>query len=110
MKLSLNVYTDETLTEIKRVAEADRVKVPYRVATYIGQSLDKIDVKNDNDLLNLVGSNMENLDKIMKATFGVNDIELDYVDAGELLEVGRELYAWGIEKFKSLKGGQEKNA
>ena len=36
--------------EIKRVVEADRLKIPYRVAIYIGQSLDKLDMKNDNDL------------------------------------------------------------
>lgn len=110
MKLKLNIYTDESLTEVKRVAEADRVKIPYRVAIYIGQSLDKLDLKNDNDLLNMVGGNMENLDKIMKATFRVSETELDCVDAGELVEVAKEIYAWGIEKFNSLKGGQEKNA
>ena len=109
MNLVLKIYTDETLTEVKRVAEADRLKIPYRVAMYIAQSLDKLDVKNDNDLLNFIGGNIDKLDKIIKATFGVTDSELDCVDAGELGAVGKELYTWGIDKLNSLKGGQEKN-
>jgi hypothetical protein len=109
MNLVLNIYTDDTLTELKRVAEADRLKIPYRVAIYIGQSLDKLDLKNENDLLNFVGGNMENLDKIIKATFGVSELELDCIDAGELGAVAMEIYKWGIDKLNSLKGGQEKN-
>ena len=110
MNLVLNIYTDETLTDVKRVAEADRLKIPYRVAMYIAQSLDKLDVKNDNDLLNFIGENIDKLDKIIKATFGVTDNELDCVDVAELGAVAMELYKWGIDKINSLKGGQEKNA
>lgn len=110
MNLVLKIYTDETLTEVKRTAEADRLKIPYRVAIYIGQSLDKLDLKNESDLLNFVGGNIENLDKIIKATFGVSETELDCIDAGELGAVAKEIYKWGIEKLNSLKGGNEKNA
>ena len=109
MKLVLNIYTDDTLREVKRVAEADRLKIPYRVAMYIGQSLDSLDIKNDNDLVNFVGGNMEKLDKIIKATFGISELELDCIDAGELIPVGVEIYKWAIEKIKSLKGDQSKN-
>lgn len=110
MNLVLNIYKDDTLTELKRTAEADKLKIPYRVAIYIGQSLDKLDLKNDSDILNFIGSNMENVDKIIKATFGISDTELDCIDAGELGNVAIELYRWGINKLGSLKGGQEKNA
>ena len=109
MNLVLNIYTDDTLTELKRVAEADRLKIPYRVAIYIGQSLDKLDLKNDSDLLNFVGGNMENLDKIIKATFGVTETELECVDVAELGAVGVEIYKWGIAKLNSLKGNDSKN-
>ena len=110
MNLVLNIYTDETLTNVKRKAEADRLKIPYRVAIYIGQSLDKLDLKNDSDLLNLVGGNVEYLDKIIKATFGLSDSELDCIDAGELGAVAMELYKWGIAKLNGLKGNNSKNA
>lgn len=109
MNLFLNIYTDESLTEVERVAEADRLKIPYRVATYIGQSLDKLDVKNDSDLLNFVGGNVENLDKIIKATFGITDTDLERVDAAELGAVAMEIYKWGMDKLNSLKGKNSKN-
>lgn len=105
MNLVLNIYTDDTLTEIKRVVEADRLKISYRVAVTIGQSLETLDIHNDNDLVRLVTGNLDKVDKIIKATFGVTDTELDCVDIAELGAVAVELYKWGIEKINSLKGG-----
>lgn len=110
MNLVLNIYTDDMLTEIKRVAEADRLKVPYRVAMYIGQSLDGLDLKSEDDILNFVLNSLDKIDKIIKATFGVTDLELECVDAAELGAVAVELYKWGIEKLNSLKGNDSKNA
>lgn len=109
MNLVLNIYTDDTLTEIKRVAEADRLKIPYRVAMYIGQSLDTLDLKNEDDIFKFLTGSMDKLDKVIKATFGVTDTELDCVDVAELGDVGVELYKWGIEKLQSLKGNNSKN-
>ena len=109
MNLVLSIYTDDTLTEIKRVAEADRLKIPYRVAMYIGQSLDTLDLKNEDDIFKFLTGSMDKLDKVIKATFGVTDTELDCVDVAELGAVGVELYKWGIEKLQSLKGNNSKN-
>ena len=109
MHLTLNIYTDETLTEIKRVAEADGLKIPYRVGIYIAQSLETLDIKNNNDLLHFISGSMDKVDKIIKATFGVTDTELEYVDIAELGAVAMELYKWGLDKIKGLNGG-EKNA
>lgn len=110
MKLVLNIYTDDTLTEIKRVAEADRLKIPYRVAMYIGQSLDTLDIKSENDIFKFVTGSLDKLDKIIKATFGLTETELECVDVAELGAVGVELYKWGIDKLNSLKGDNSKNA
>ena len=110
MKLVLNIYTDDTLTEVKRVAEADKVKIPYRVAVNIISSLDGKDIKNDNDLIAFVGNSVDKLDKVVKATFGVTEAELDCVDIGELGAVALELYNWAMDKVKGIKGTQEKNA
>ncbi len=109
MKLTLNIYKDDTLTEIKRVAEADKLKIPYRVAMYIGQSLDTVDIKNENDLFKFVINSLDKVDKIIKATFGVTETELDCVDVTELGKVAVELYKWGIDKMNSIKGGGSKN-
>ena len=110
MNLVLNIYTDDTLTELKRVAEADRLKIPYRVAMYIGQSLDTVSLENENDILKFVTGNLDKLDKIIKATFSVTDTELECVDVAELGAVASEVYKWGIEKLQSLKGNNSKNA
>ena len=109
MKLVLNIYTDDTLREVKRVAEADQLRIPYRVAVYIGQSLDTVNLKNENDIFKFVTGSLDKLDKIIKATFGLTDTELECVDVAELGAVGVELYKWGIDKLNSLKGNDSKN-
>lgn len=110
MNLVLKIYTDDTLREVKRVAEADRLKIPYRVAMYIGQSLDTVSLKNEDDILKFVTGNLDKVDKIIKATFGVTDTELECVDVSELGAVASEVYKWGIEKLQSIKGNDSKNA
>ena len=111
MRLALTIYTDETLTEKKRVVEADRLKIPYRVAIYIGESLDKIDLKATDAVFKFVTGSLDKLDKIIKATFGLSEAELDCVDVAELGAVGVELYKWGMEKLQSMRGGTDsKNA
>lgn len=110
MKLVLNIYTDETLTDIKRTAEADRLKIPYRVAMYVGEHLDSVNLKDDDEIFKFVTGSLDKLDKIIKATFGVTETELECVDAMELGTVGVEIYKWALEKFNSLKGNSSKNA
>jgi hypothetical protein len=112
MHLKLTIYTDDTLTEVKRIAEADGLKIPYRVSIYIAQTLDKIDLKNQDDIFNFVIGSLDKLDKIIKATFGVSETELECIDTAELGQVGVEIYKWGVEKFNSLKanGGNSKNS
>lgn len=111
MRLALTVYTDETLTEKKRVAEADSLKIPYRVAMYVGGSLDKIDLKDTDAIFKFVTGSLDKLDKVIKATFGLSEAELDCVDAAELVPVGVELYKWVLEKLQNMKGGTDsKNA
>lgn len=110
MKLELTIYTDDSLSEVKRIAEADRLRIPYRVAMYIGQSLDGIENKTTDDIFNFVTGSLDKLDKIIKATFGVSELELECIDAGELGDVAMELYKWGIDKLSNMKGGNSKNA
>ena len=109
MKLVLNIYTDETLQEVKRVAEADELRIPYRVAIYVAQSLDKLDLKNTDDIFKFVTGSVDKLDKIIKATFGVTESELDCVNLAELGAVGVEIYKWFIGKVNSLNGNNSKN-
>ena len=109
MKLVLNIYTDDTLREVKRVAEADQLRIPYRVAMYIGQSLDTLDLNSTDDVFKFVTGSLDKLDKIIKATFGISETELECVDVAELGAVGVEIYNWGMDKIKSLQGNSLKN-
>lgn len=109
MRLVLNIYKDDCLTEVKRVAEADKLRIPYRVAMYVIQSLENADINSDNDLIKFITSNTDKLDKVIKATFNVSDTELECVDITELGAVGVEIYKWALAKFAELKGNNSKN-
>ena len=103
MQLVLKIYTDEKLTDIKRVAEADRFKIPYRVAISLLELLENEDIKNDVDLIKLMVATPNKLDKIVKGTFGLMDSELGCIIP---LELGVELikvYKWIMETVKKLK-------
>ncbi|MCM1218131.1 MAG: hypothetical protein NC548_26900 [Lachnospiraceae bacterium] len=110
MRLKLNVYTNDEFTEVKRTCEAERLRVPYRVAMYVAQSLDEVeDITDERQILKLLAGSGEQVTKIIKATFGVSETELEAVDAGEMIDVALELYRYAIEKFGSLIGGNGPN-
>lgn len=110
MDLRLNIYTDDSFSEVKRVCEADRLRIPYRVAMRLVETLDSVSLNNDDDLIKFISANTDKMDKIVKATFSVTDTELECVDGGELIETLKELYKWGIEKISTLRNGNsEKN-
>ena len=110
--LKLNVYTDETLMKIKETKSVDRLKIPYRAAMLIIGSLKGADLKNNEDLFELFINCADELDPVIKATFGLTDDDLLCVDAIEVIDVGRALYQWGIDKIKGLSNGEadQKNA
>lgn len=110
--LSLNVYTDETLQKIRETKTVDSLKIPYRAAMLIIGSLKGTDLKNEEDLFNMFINCADELDPVIKATFGLTDNDLLCIDIVELIDVGRELYKWGIDKVNSLTKGEanQKNA
>ena len=111
MTLTLKIYTDETLTEVERVVNVDKLKIPYRAAMLIIGSLKNIDIKNNYDLFGALINCIDEIDPIIKATFGISDNELERVDVTELGAVGMELYKWAIGKVQNLQGGGiQKNA
>lgn len=110
MRLILNVYTNETFSEIKRVCEAERVRIPYRVGIYVAQMLDQVDdITDEKQILKVVTSSTAQVTKVIKATFKVSEAELDCVDIGEMYDVAMELYRYAIEKFQSLNGDNSPN-
>lgn len=109
-KLSLTIYTNDEFNEVKRVVETDELKIPYRVIKYVAGALQGNDVTNEDSLYNFVINSMDKLDKIIKATFGVSELELEFIDTMELADVGMEIFKWAKEKFTGLKGASSKNA
>ena len=104
MTLKLNIYTDETLAHIDRVAQADELKIPYRAAMQIIQSLDGLNIDNSEKIIQILTKNITQVDKIIKATFKISDSELDLINSGELINVCKQLYSWAIGKVNNLKG------
>lgn len=100
--LKLNIFTDETFTEIGRTIEVDKIKIPYRTAMYLVQSLDKLQSGTEHEIMEFCTNNTDKIDKIIKATFGVSEHELDLVDGMELIQVIKELYSWIKDKIQGL--------
>ena len=110
MNLKLTVYTDDTLTDVKRVVETDELKIPYRVTGYLLQSMENLSLDDYEGMFNFVAGNMEVLDKIIKATFGVSELELECINTTELVSVGMEIAKWVMDKVSTLKkGNNQKN-
>lgn len=106
MNLKLTVYTSEELQEIKRVVEADELKIPYRVTGYLLQSMENLRLDDYEGMFNFVAGNTEILDKIIKATFGVTELELECINTTELVSVGMEIAKWVMDKVNTLKQGK----
>lgn len=105
MNLKLTVYTDDELREVKRIVEADELKIPYRVTGYLLQSMENLSLDDKEGMFNFIAGNTEILDKIIKATFGVSELELECINTTELVGVGMEVAKWVIEKVNALKKG-----
>lgn len=103
MELKLTVYTDESLEEVKDVRHADTVKIPYRVATAVISSLDKVELNDEESIIQYVACNVDKMDRIVKATFRVTEEELACIDVAELIGSVKEIYRWAVDKVKSIK-------
>ena len=110
MTLSLKIYTDETLTTVEKVASVDQLKIPYRAAMLIIGSMKNANLNNQDDLFTVFLDCVDELEPIIKATFGITDDELNRINVTELGAVAMELYKWGIDKVKNMKGSNQKNA
>ena len=105
MHLKLTIYTDDELREVKRIAEADELKIPHRVTGYLLKSMENLSVDDTEGMFNFIAGNMDLVDKIIKATFGVTELELDCINTTELVTVGMEIAKWVIDKVRNLKQG-----
>lgn len=102
MEFKLTIYKDESLQEVKRIAEADSLKIPYRTSLNLINMLASIDGEEGEDVLGAIRRTPECLNKILKATFGLTETELDGVNAAELIDVVKGLMAWCIAQLRGM--------
>lgn len=102
MEFKLTVYKDESLQEVKRIAEADSLKIPYRTSLDLINMLASIDGEEGEDVLGAIRSAPECLNKILKATFGLTETELDGINAAELIDVVKGLMTWCIAQLRGM--------
>lgn len=100
--LKLNLYKDDSFTEIERTVEVDKIKIPYRTAVLIIGSLDQLKDGDEESILNFITHHTELMDKIVKATFGVGENDLDKIDIMELVTLIRELFTWAKGKMHEI--------
>lgn len=107
--MKLTVYTDDMLTEVSRVVEADKLKIPYKVTLMVIKSLEGLNLSDNDEVFKAFVDNVDGVDKIIRCTFGLSEEDLNCVDTLDLIETGKEIFSWAIEKVNSIQGGQ-KNA
>lgn len=100
--MRLNIYTNEQFTDIRETRERDKIKIPFRVAQYVLNTLAAMDFKDDDEVLHAVLTSEEQLTAVVRATFGLAEDDLDFIDAMELYEVGQQIVAYVIEKMAAL--------
>lgn len=100
--MELKIYTDETFTEVREVRTCDRIKVPYRVGQYVVKLIPELDLTDDQKVLNQVLSSEEHITAIVRATFGLKDEDLDFIDMIELGALARQIIEYVAGKMAEL--------
>ena len=100
--MRITIYQDDTYTEIRETREADRLKVPFRVGQYVVNTLSKMDFKDEQKILDAVLDSEEQITKIVKATFGLTDEDLETVDMIELGDVAKEIISFVVSKIAEM--------
>ncbi len=100
--MRITIYQDDSFTEIRETRETDRLKVPFRVGQYVVNALSKIDCTDEKQILGAVMDSEEQITKIVKATFGLTDADLETVDAMELGEAAKEIIQFVLAKIAEL--------
>lgn len=100
--MKLNIYTDETLTEVREVREVARLKIPYRVGQYAINMIQNLDVTDDEKILRTVLGSEEQITAVVRATFGLTEDDLACIDVMELPETAKEIIAFVVNKLADL--------
>jgi len=100
--LRINIYTDETYSEVKETREAARIKIPYKVAKDVLQIVQGLDLADDRAIFQQLLKSEEYITRIVKATFGLTEDDLEYIETGELYDTGKEIVQFVIDKMAAM--------
>ena len=106
--MKLNIYADESLAEVREVREVPRMKIPYKTADAVLDMLSDLDLENmdEQKVLSLVLKNKNHLTTIVRATFGLSDDDLAFVDIMELGDLARDIIRFVVQKMAELGVGK----
>lgn len=102
--MKLTIYTDESMSEVREVREVPRMKIPYRTAQHVINMLENLDLDNMSNeaILGMVLKNEYHLTRVVRATFGLAEEDLECVDVVELGDLARDIAAYVIQKMTDL--------
>lgn len=100
--MRITIYQDDTYTEIRETRECDRIKIPYRVGQYVINTMSKLDYKDETKIVGAVLDSEEQITKIVKATFGLTDEDLETVDMMELGDVAKDIINFVLAKISEM--------
>lgn len=100
--MQLKIYTDETFTEVREIKECERIKIPYRVGQYVAKLIPTLDLNDDQKVLNQLLESEEHITAIVRATFGLKEDDLDYIDVLDLTDAAGQIVEYVAGKMAEL--------
>lgn len=102
--MKLTIFTDESMSAVREVREVPRMKIPYRTATAVLNMLADLDLENMSEMaiLGMVLNNEKHLTAVVRATFGLAEEDLEYIDIVEMGDLAKEIVAYVVQKMADL--------
>lgn len=107
--MQLKIYTDETFTEVREVKECERIKIPYRVGQYVVRLIPTLDLTDDTKVLNQLLESEEYITAIVRATFGLKEADLEYIDILDLTDAAKQIIEYVAGKMAELGASADPN-
>lgn len=107
--MKLTIYTDESFSTVREVREVPRMKVPYRtaeavLALFVDMDLEHMD---QSKVLAVVLKNTQLITSVVRATFGLPEEDLPFIDLMELGDLAREIITYVMGKIAELGIGDD---
>lgn len=114
--MKLTIYTDESMSAVREVREVPRMKIPYRTGDAVTDMLADLDLDkmSETAVFGMVLKNKHHITAVVRATFGLAEEDLAYIDLMELSDIAKEIISFVVGKLAelgiSLGGDSDPNA